>query len=222
MGVSYQEIFQCLKGVGPVNLSRFSIKLRDFDYCLAPINCHPDALDAKIVNMLTDARNHNPESFLTMFRATNERTSSWLGSVVAKDPSRILFTLKHCMSGELYGYMGLAYGDERGHRIEGDAIVRHSAESIPGLMKTAFSTLVEWVRNDVGFSEVWLRVLSDNTAIKFYEKSGFKVVEVKPLFEIKDQTGVLVELKEATGPNDLPLSTRTISYMRFHPSVSVL
>ena len=105
--MNYQDLFQCLKGVGLMDLSGFALPVSDTGYALYPINCSAGQIDHSIVTMLTNARNANSKSFLTFFTATPERTYKWLSNFVASDPTRILFALKEMRTHRLYGYMAL-------------------------------------------------------------------------------------------------------------------
>ena len=213
MKLTYQHIFNSLKGVSLPSLAGFVLPIPNTEYGLFPIHCNAASIDDRIITMLTVARNENFDSFLTHFNATAERTSSWLENTVAKDPTRILFTIKHLFTGELYGYMGLAYGNKEGTYIEADAIVRYSEKAIAGLMKTAFTTLIEWVRSDVGIPNIWIRVLADNPAVHFYQKCGFRTVECKDLFMVLDDCRELVALQENSESGRLPKSNRQLAYM---------
>jgi RimJ/RimL family protein N-acetyltransferase len=213
MAASYQDIFQFLKGVSLSSKVGLVIPIPKTAYVLFPINCHEATIDEKIVTMLTVARNDNVESFLTYFTATNERTASWLINTVSRDKARILFSIKHYFTGELYGYMGLAYGNLSGTYIEADAIVRYTYKPIHGLMKKAFTTLIDWVQFDIGISNVWIRVLADNSAIHFYEKCGFRIEKLKDLFMVLDNQQQLVELKEDSESGSLQKSHRCLAYM---------
>lgn len=215
--MNYQELFQCLKGVGKLNLSGISLPVLGTKYVLYPVCCNPDHIDDAVIEMLTAARNANVNSFLTFFTATAERTRQWLIDSVANDASRILFALKNIESGSLYGYMGLAYGDAAGTRIEGDAIVRHSQQAEPGLMHAAFMQLVEWVRKDLGIKDIWIRVLSDNPALRFYHKCNFVSLSDAPLYEVKNLYGDIELLTECPDGNS-GLSARTLTYMKYLPS----
>ena len=215
--MNYQDFFQCLKGVGRLDLSGLALPVLGTKYALYPICCHAGKIDRAVIEMLTAALNANINSFLTFFTATADRTRLWLVNSVASDSSRILFSLKDVQSGELYGYMGLAYGDPSGSRIEGDAIVRYSEHSEPGLMRTAFMQLVEWVRKDLGINEIWIRVLSDNPALGFYQRCSFKSLSVSPLFEIRNPDGEIEALTESLD-NNSGLSIRTLTYMKYFPS----
>jgi hypothetical protein len=215
----YQELFQNLKGVGSIDLSNLILPVNQTGYALYPINCRRESLDSEIIAMLTTSRNQNKNSFLTYFHATEERTSSWLKNTVAFDSGRILFVLKEISSNKLYGYMGLAYADLEAKRIEGDAIVRYSSEVIPGLMRLAFMTLTEWVHYSLNIPEIWVRVLSDNSAINFYKKCNFIVVNIRPLFEIRGKNQELEELTELNNKTAI-LSKKTISYMKFESTLT--
>lgn len=215
--MNYKELFQCLKGVGKLDLSGLSLPVLGTRYALYPICCHAGKTDDAVIGMLTIARNSNINSFLTFFTATTDRTRQWLVNSVASDSSRILFALKDVYSGSLYGYMGLAHGDDSGSRIEGDAIVRYSGQTEPGLMRTAFMQFVEWVRRDLGIKEIWIRVLSDNPALGFYQRCSFKLLSVSPLYEIKNSSGEIEALTESQIGSS-GLSARSLTYMKYLPS----
>ncbi|WGI24892.1 GNAT family N-acetyltransferase [Halomonas alkaliantarctica] len=213
--MEYRDIFQALKGVGDMNLSSLALPVAETGFALYPINCNPAHVDKIVVNMLTEARNRSRDSFLTYFEATSERTFQWITSNVANDSTRILFALREIGKRELYGYMGLAYGDASGARIEGDAIVRFSDTNRPGLMRKAFLSLVEWVITDIGIKEVWVRVRSSNPAVNFYNQCGFSVEFEMPLYEINGSMGVLEELSEVPLKDDAVMSADSLFHMKY-------
>ena len=215
--MKYQDLFQCLKGVGKIDLSDFSLPVPGGKYLLSPINCRLEESDRRIVEMLTASRNANTDRFLTFFDATPERTRDWLCNSVANDETRILFVLKEIETGALCGYMGLAYGDDRGERIEGDAIVKFASKTQPGFMRKAFTVLVEWASGCLGFKEVWVRVLSDNPAIAFYEKCHFIRVRDVQLYEVMNSQKVVQELTERSNEGLLP-SSRRLTHMKYQPN----
>lgn len=211
--MKYQDIFQGLKGIGPIDLSDLVLEVEGTNYVLQPVNCC--SVDLEVAQLLTAARNENANSFLTFFEATQDRTTKWLLDSVSADDSRLLFVLKNTKTRELYGYMGLAYGDNAGQRIEGDAIVRYSRLIEPGLMKAAFLRLIGWTKNALGFDLICLRVLSDNPAINFYRKCGFQVVSEVSLYEVKDSAGKIVELTELPRRSGLRLSSRKLTHLKY-------
>lgn len=215
--MTYGEIFQCLKGVGRVDLQDLALVVEGTSYALHPICCQMDGTSPAVLEMLTVARNSNSNSFLTYFTATPERTRKWLTSEVGMDSSRILFVLRETRTNSLYGFMGLAYGDKDGQRIEGDAIVRYANNHEPGLMQRAFLTLVTWVTQSLGVKEVWVRVLSDNPAVAFYQRCSFVALWQTDLFELRNSRGELEALTESDDSGKLALATRTLTYMRYSP-----
>jgi hypothetical protein len=215
--MNYQDIFQCLKGVGQIDLSDLVLPIGGTQYALYPVDCRVGCADEYVIDMLTKARNANADSFLTFFSATPERTRTWLEQQVATDKSRILFTLKNTTYNKLYGYMGLAYGDNNYRRIEGDAIVRYGDNTMPGLMRLAFLTLVHWTIQSLGISEVWVRVLADNPAVAFYRKCNFVVLSESILYEVRNSEGVLEALTEMRSGHDSPVSRKTLIYMKYSP-----
>jgi RimJ/RimL family protein N-acetyltransferase len=214
--MNYQDLFQCLKGVGKLDLSGLSLPVLGTRYALCPICCHAKNTDKSVIGMLTDARNANVNSFLTFFTATVDRTSQWLVDSVANDCSRVLFALRDIESGSLYGYMGLACGDVSGARIEGDAIVRHSEQTEPGLMQAAFMQLIGWAMKDLGIKEVWIRVLSDNPALRFYQRCNFVPFSEAPLYEFRNIDNEIEALTEYPD-SKCRLSSRTLVYMKYLP-----
>lgn len=210
-----QRLFSDLKGVGQTGLRGFVLPVHGTGHALEPVNCSQDHIDASVVELLTQARNANAQSFLTIFEATPERTRNWLVRLVAEDPSRILFVVRNQETGGFYGYMGLAYGNDDGTYIEADAIVRTESVAVRGLMKQVFEKMIGWVYYDLGIKEIWVRVLSDNPAIKFYEACGFVTHEIRQLFEIRDDSGDISALivDSASGIRDL--SHRTLTCMKY-------
>jgi RimJ/RimL family protein N-acetyltransferase len=126
------------------------------------------------VRRLTNWRNRFASSFLTEFEATEARTAKWLAEVVRPDLGKILFMVDH-LDGETFGYMGLDFIDWEKLSAEPDAIVRGGPAS-PGTMTIALRTLLSWAVTQLGMKEINVRVLSDNTALEFYNKLGFSEV----------------------------------------------
>ena len=139
---------------------------------LRPVATRPDRLNAADVRLLTLWRNRFVKSFLHEFVADEERTRQWLTEMVGPDETRILFMVDD-LAGSTVGYMGLAFIDWQTKWGEADAIVR-GAEAVPGLMTTAMRTMLDWAQNQLGLKTLGVRVRSDNTALDFYRKFGFR------------------------------------------------
>lgn len=211
----YRDHFQSLKGVAGDLPQANPITIEGFPYQLIPVNCHESQIDDAVVELLTHARNLNLDAFLTRFNATNERTRNWLINTIGPDSTRILFLLKHSETKETYGYMGLAYGDKEGNYIEADAIVRTSDKQVKGLMRASLVSLINWVTDQLKVKQVWVRVLSDNPALKFYKECGFSEIKRAALFQIRDENNHLTALSETPNQTDPPRSSSTLVYMKY-------
>ncbi len=119
------------------------------------------------------------EAFLTEFQADESRTKRWLSEMVGPDDTRILFMIDNA-AGQTIGYVGLAFIDWHKRSGEADAVVR-GIEAPSGTMTKALRTLLDWARGQLGLSDIGVRVRSDNNALEFYRKFGFREVRRVPL-----------------------------------------
>ena len=211
----YQKIFQCLKGVGFIDLSNIVIPIQGSNYCLFPVNCSSNNVKDSVIVALTDGRNENFNSFLSAFFATTERTRNWLVNDVALDNSRIIFTIRELGCNKIYGYAGLAFGDELAKYIEVDSIVRIGRQKIPGVMRSAVLELVRWTLEDLNFKEVWVRVLSDNPAITFYQNCGFINQKFSDLYESSDESNNFISLTTERKDKNSSMSGKKLVHMRY-------
>ena len=78
--------------------------------------------------------------------------------------------------------LGLDFIDWETHSGEADAIVR-GRYAPKGAMGTALKTLFEWGRNQLELKDIFVRVRSDNSALKFYRKIGFRETHRTALFK---------------------------------------
>jgi RimJ/RimL family protein N-acetyltransferase len=131
------------------------------------------------VVLLTEWRNRFVTAFLNEFECDVARTRRWLRDFVGPDQTRILFMLDS-PAGGTFGYMGLAYIDWDRSYGEADAIVR-GRDVRKGLMADAIQTLLGWARGQLHLREIGVRVLSDNPALDFYKRVGFREVKRVPL-----------------------------------------
>ena len=140
------------------------------------------------VRALTDWRNRFVGSFLTEFEATEDRTERWLAETVGPDDTRILFMVEDD-GGRTVGYIGLAFIDWATGAGEADAVVR-GADAPRGLMTQALAALWCWGREELGLARLGVRVRSDNPALAFYEKAGFRERRRTALRREHDEDGV--------------------------------
>lgn len=143
---------------------------------IATVPGHTDALD---VQLMTDWRNRHVKSFLTEFVSTPERTLAWLTGAVHENQGKMLFMVD-TPDGEPVGHVGLGFIDWHRGYGEADAIVS-GGESPPGLMKTSLLVLMQWARDALGLQTLSVRVRSDNTAVDFYRKVGFREYKRVPI-----------------------------------------
>lgn len=146
---------------------------------LRPIATLPGATDATDVRLLGEWRNRHVKSFLTEFVAHDARTADWLTHAIHGNDGKLLFMLD-ALDGTRLGHLGLGFIDWDRRYGEADAIVSGGA-SPPGLMKHALQSLLAWARSQLGLEELAVRVRSDNPALAFYEKVGFREWQRVPL-----------------------------------------
>lgn len=146
---------------------------------LRPIATVPGATDAVDVRLLSEWRNRHVKSFLTEFEAHDARTAEWLTTSIHGNGGKLLFMLD-ALDGTRLGHLGLGFIDWERRYGEADAIVSGGA-SPPGLMKLALRTLLSWARSQLGIEQLAVRVRSDNPAVAFYEKVGFREWQRVPL-----------------------------------------
>jgi RimJ/RimL family protein N-acetyltransferase len=162
---------------------------------LRPVATRTGHLDPRDVRALTEWRNRFVHAFLTEFVATEERTARWLTELVGPKEGKILFMVDDA-GGRPFGYMGLDYIDWERAYGEADAIVR-GGEAPPGQMKLALQTLLSWARKKLGLRELGVRVRSDNPALAFYDKVGYREVQRVGLRKV-EEPGMIRWLEDET------------------------
>lgn len=151
---------------------------------LRPVATQEKRLNSNDVRVLTDWRNRFVSAFLNEFEATPSRTARWLVDVVGVKPGKILF-MADDLRGKTWGYMGLDYIDWDQGYGEADAIVR-GGEAVPGRTKRALQVLLAWAKGQLGLRELGVRVRSDNPALEFYQKTGFREARRVPLRRVME------------------------------------
>jgi RimJ/RimL family protein N-acetyltransferase len=173
MKPSGRNLLAALKATTRANAPSLSIPVgAPLEAILRPVSTRSDCLNPRDIRLLTEWRNRFVKSFLTEFEANESRTAEWLMKTVGPDDTRILFMVDDA-SGRTVGYMGLAFIDWEKMTGEADAIVRGEA-SAPGLMTRSLRALMDWALAQLGLKTLGVRVRSDNRAVEFYQKLGFK------------------------------------------------
>lgn len=168
---------------------------------LRPIATVPGHTDARDVRRLTEWRNRHVQRFLTEFVAHDARTEAWLTGTIHADGGKLLFMLD-ALDGKALGHLGLGFIDWGRRYGEADAIVSGGA-SPPGLMKEALRTLLAWAQSQLGLTELAVRVRSDNPAVEFYRKTGFREFLRRPL-AVKPSPGFTEWVEDASLGNAEP------------------
>jgi RimJ/RimL family protein N-acetyltransferase len=104
--------------------------------------------------------------------------------MVGPDDTRILFMVDDARTGQTVGYMGLAFIDWERRSGEADAIVR-GGDAAPGMMTRALRTMLDWASVQLGLRQLGVRVRSDNPAVTFYGKLGFRELRRVPLQRVE-------------------------------------
>lgn len=177
---------------------------------LRPVLTSPGEIKPADVRCLTEWRNRFVTSFLTEFRATEQRTSRWLTETVGPDDCKILFMLDDTRGNPL-GYMGLAFINWAEQYGEADSVVR-GAPARRGLMTLALQTLLEWAQHRLALTSFGVRVRSDNAALDFYRKAGFFETSRIPLRREEEKDSIRF-VEDAT----LTLSAISLVHMTYRP-----
>jgi RimJ/RimL family protein N-acetyltransferase len=211
--LSGKDLMQFLKKQDCPPDESFSIKIRNTPPVRLRMVSTINPKEDDIIN-LSEWRNRYVRSFLTEFEATPQRTRTWITQAVAQDLSRILFMIEEPGLPPL-GYIGLAFIDYDRQTAEADSVVRGNTGH-PGTMARALQTLIEWSQDSLGIKKIGVRVLSDNPALAFYEKFGFREVERVPLQ--REASPVFVSWKEVIGKVDPRAEIRWLVHMEL-PSI---
>ena len=203
-----KELMQFLKKQDCPPEESFSMKIRNVPQVRLRMvsTIHPKEDD---IIYLSEWRNRYVHSFLTEFEATAQRTRKWITQVIAQDFSRILFMIEEPGLPPL-GYIGLAFIDYDRQIAEADSVVRGNTGH-PGIMTLALQTLIEWSQAYLGIKKIGVRVLSDNPALAFYEKFGFREVKRIPLQ--REASPGFISWKEVIGKIDPTTEIRWLVHM---------
>ena len=181
-----RELLVALKASAGARGPTLSIPVgRPLEAVLRPVATRKEDLNAEDVRLLTEWRNLHARSFLTEFRATEDRTERWLTETVGPDDTRILFMIDDA-EGRVVGYTGLAFIDWERGSAEFDSPVR-GTEADPRLMTRALRTMMGWAQGQLGLPYIGGRVRSDNRVLKFFQrKLGALEVKRVPLRRIEE------------------------------------
>ena len=146
------------------------------------------------IELLAKWRSENQHAFPSQFPVTFAGTKSWLDKQLLAAKDRILFFVAD-EKGQLIGHVGLFRFDYHKKACELDNIVRGVHLVARGIMTSACKALIEFAKKELGVSEIYLRVFSDNeVALKLYRNLGFEEIIRIPLRE--ERNGEVICWKE--------------------------
>ena len=151
---------------------------------MRPVCTVAGKLNENDVRVLTEWRNRFVKSFLSEFVATESRTATWLTEIVGPDRGKIMFMLDD-LNGQTVGYLGLGFIDWERCEGEADGAVRGVETAAPGLMRTAFLTMLAWAYEQLGLNVIRGRVRAENPALRFFLKMATETKRV-PLRRIDE------------------------------------
>ena len=139
----------------------------------------------KIIQLLTDWRNQNMESFLSQFVATPERTSNWLKNVFFNRSDQLLFLIS--VDEKYVGHFGFKQLTAKDVLL--DNAIRGSREGHPKLYTFAGKTLINWLVQIFSIERIYGQVLADNVpAIMMNKQIGFQGWQKYPLVKVMTET----------------------------------
>lgn len=149
-------------------------------------------MDKELIKNLADWRRASQWFFPSQFKVTIAGTKSWAVNGLLNKEDRILFLVKD-KNDKVVGHMGLYSFDFKKMTCEIDNVIR-GLEGQPGIMTNALNTLVEWTFANLGISDLYLRVFSDNSkAISLYERCNFNHKNLIPLYRKEEESGTFWE-----------------------------
>jgi len=140
---------------------------------LKPVLDSGIADNSEIIKFMTEWREYYKENFLTQFKMTEEGTKTWLENQIIKKDNRIFFII-NAIDGKLIGHEGVIFFEENESTCELDNVVKAIDCKIPGIMRYAVKTLIDWLFNHLDMKKIFVRVFSDNLkAQTLYRHCGF-------------------------------------------------
>ncbi len=145
--------------------------------------------NADDIKLLAKWRDAAQDAFPAQFKVTEEGTKTWLDKGVLQTKDRLLFWVTDT-NGKRLGHVGLFRFNFSKKFCELDNIVRGEA-GVPGLIEAACQGLIDLCKQELGQSDIYLRVFSNNPrAIALYERLGMKEIQRSPLRKLVEGTTV--------------------------------
>ena len=136
--------------------------------------------NTNLVNQLCDIRKYNSNRFPSQTQITNESTHNWLKINVLDIKDRMLFWVVDSMANRI-GHLGIRSISLSEKSCELDAIAFVNLAAQEEYALEALRVLQNWINKELGISEHFIRVLSDDTiTLVQLEKLNFEVWQNVP------------------------------------------
>jgi RimJ/RimL family protein N-acetyltransferase len=144
--------------------------------------------DAHHIDLICQWRQAAMKMFMAQFESTPERTRHYLEQRSVGEPDRILFFI-HDADERCVGHGGFSgIGEDT---AELDNLMRGVGGGHPALIQHAERTLLAWLFDQMGSSEITARVLSYNwLVIELHERLGFRRRTSLPLRKTTHEGGL--------------------------------
>lgn len=146
-----------------------------------------------LIEKFTFWRRKYMQCFLTWFEPTNERTARWLRDVILKDEDRIFFKIIYT-NNELIGHVGAVYEKKY---IEYDNLIRGGEVENKGYAYYVAKTFMRWLFSVSDVEYILGNCISSNKkALRFHERTGFKIHRKVPLRKIIEKNSEVRWVKD--------------------------
>ncbi|MFM7030187.1 MAG: GNAT family N-acetyltransferase [Micrococcales bacterium] len=151
--------------------------------------------ETELVARMASWRGAAMEMFFAQFESTPEKTLGYLKAASIGQANRLLFVIVE--SGVITGHVGFSNVSDQ--TAELDNVMRGIRTERSSVMQLAINRLVDWGFDELGLSNVTLKVSSINDrAIALYERCGFVVTSSVGLRRVeRDGETVLTECADS-------------------------
>lgn len=183
--ISNRKIIREMKGIEPTDVNRkVSIinERKEVIGYLVPISpelARQDGLAATLCRW----RQRSMKYYLTQFKATPERTLTWLQQIVVLEDDRLLFLIT-TEEDKMIGHIGLC--NIASDNVEIDNLVRGEQGGDLKLVFYAEIAVINWIIRVLQLKNIYLRQFTDNhmgaalhSSIGFFEDASWKIIKTE-------------------------------------------
>jgi len=150
----------------------------------------------EIIKLLTKWRNNSTKYFLTQFKATYNRTKSWLQKILNSNNTLLFLILTS--EKKIIGQIGIYNINE--NDVEIGNLIRGEIGGDKNLIYFAEITLIKWIFNNLHIKSIYLYVFSNNIIpIMLHKKVGFVIIEKKDLYKKIINNEIILSYNDKSG-----------------------